>query len=182
MDIDSNDNLAQNKVLILYILKNVRHNVTESDLFKLVLSVDNINYFYFKQILTDLIDSKLVQAYSKDEINKDNQETYELTDEGENSLSLTIDILPGLLKLKADTVLKKEISNIIAEDSIVTEYISENEHSHTIKCKIVENNEVIFEIRAFAGSDEQAQIISSNWKNNANTIYPKVLRLLSGQE
>ena len=32
-------------------------------------------------------------------------------------------------KLKIDNVLKNEFNNIISEDSIVTEYIPENEHS-----------------------------------------------------
>ena len=67
MDDNMKKSLAQDKVLILYVLNNVKNNVTESDLFKLISPVNNINYFYFKQILADLVDSKLVQTYTKDE-------------------------------------------------------------------------------------------------------------------
>ena len=98
---------------------------------------------------------------------------------GQSSLDLTIDLLPGLKKLKVDTILKNETPNIIDENSIVTEYIPENEHSYTIKCKIIEENKTIFEIKVFAGSIEQAKLISDNWKNNAYTIYPKILNLLA---
>ena len=45
-------------------------------------------------------------------------------------------------------------------------------------CKIVENNETIFEVRTFAGSRERAKRIVDNWNKNAKTIYPEMLNLL----
>lgn len=181
MDDNMKKSLAQDKVLILYVLNNVKNNVTESDLFKLISPVNNINYFYFKQILADLVDSKLVQTYTKDEDADEKRILYKLTFDGQNSLNLTIDVLPGLLKLKIDNVLKNELNNIISEDSIVTEYIPENENSYTVKCKIVENNKTIFEVRTFAGSNEHAKFIADNWKENASVIYPKILELITGK-
>ena len=106
MDVNMNKSLAQDKVLILYVLSNVKTDVTESDIFKIISPVNNINYFYFKQILADLVDSKLVQTYTKDEDADEKQVLYKLTFDGQNSLNLTIDVLPGLLKLKIDNVLK----------------------------------------------------------------------------
>ena len=182
MDKNASNSLAQDKVLILYVLNNIKCDITESDLFKLISPINNINYFYFKQVLTDLVDSKLVGTYTRDDEDEDTQAIYELTSDGKNSLDLTIDVLPGLVKLKADTILKNEINSIISEDSIVTEYIPENEHSYTVKCKIVENNKTIFEIRTFAGSNEYAKLISDNWKANANSIYPKILNLLTEKD
>ena len=181
MDVNMNKSLVQDKVLILYVLSNVKTDVTESDIFKIISPVNNINYFYFKQILADLVDSKLVQTYTKDEDADEKQVLYKLTFDGQNSLNLTIDVLPGLLKLKIDNVLKNELNNIISEDSIVTEYIPENENSYTVKCKIVENNKTIFEVRTFAGSNEHAKFIADNWKENASVIYPKILELITGK-
>ena len=181
MDVNMNKSLAQDKVLILYVLSNVKTDVTESDIFKIISPVNNINYFYFKQILADLVDSKLVQTYTKDEDADEKQVLYKLTFDGQNSLNLTIDVLPGLLKLKIDNVLKNELNNIISEDSIVTEYIPENENSYTVKCKIVENNKTIFEVRTFAGSNEHAKFIADNWKENGSVIYPKILELITGK-
>ena len=94
MEDNMNKRLAQNKVLMLYVLKKAKHDITESDLFKLISPVNNINYFYFKQLLADLVDSKLVQTYTKDEDTSDHQILYRLTADGQNSLSLTIDVLP----------------------------------------------------------------------------------------
>ena len=50
--------LAENKVLILYILNRIDKDIKQDDLFQIITSINQINYFYFKQLLTDLIDSK----------------------------------------------------------------------------------------------------------------------------
>lgn len=177
MGTNKDNSLAENKVLILYILKTLNKNITSSDLFKIMSSINDINYFYFRQLLVDLVESKLVGTYTNDDLN-----VYELTSEGKKSLDLTIDVLPGLLKLKADNVLKEELSNIINESSITAEYIPEDEKHYTVKCKIIENNKTVFEFQTFAGSNEHAKVIADNWKNNAYEIYPQILNLLTGKK
>ena len=168
-----NTTLAENKVLILYLLNQIDSDIIEDGLFKIVSSVNNINYFYYKQVLTDLIDSKLVGIYTKDE-----EPLIKITSEGKNALSLTKEVLPGIVKLKADNLFKKELSTIEEESSVIAEFTPKSENDYTIKCKIVENNENIFELKTFAGSRERAKRIVDNWKQNASEIYPKILNLL----
>lgn len=170
----NNNSLAENKVLILYTLNTLNRETTDADLFKIISAINNINYFYFRDILVDLVESKLVGTYTKEE-----QNFYEITPEGKNSLELTIDILPGLLKLKADNVFKKQLVIIADEESISAEFIPENENDYTVKCKIVENNKIIFEIRTFAGTNIQAKKIADNWRKNAKQIYPQIIGLLN---
>lgn len=168
-----NTALAENKVLILYILEKIDGEIVEDGLYKIISSVNNVNYFYFKQVLTDLIDSKLVGIYTKDE-----EPLIKITSEGKNALSLTKEVLPGILKLKADNLFKQELLNIEKESSVIAEFIPKNEHDYTIKCKIVENNETIFEVKTFAGSRDRAKRIVDNWNKNAQEIYPEILNLL----
>lgn len=175
MSSNSNNNttLAENKVLILYLLNLIDGDFREDDLFKIITSINNINYFYFKQILTDLIDSKLVGTYTKEK-----EPVIRITTEGKNAYILTKDVLPGILKLKADNIFEKELSSIEEESSIIAEFIPQNETDYTIKCKIVENNETIFEVKTSVGSRERAKRIVDNWNANASNIYPEILNLL----
>ena len=173
----SNEDLAENKVLILYLLNRLPDGIKSDHLYKIVSSANNINYFYFQELLTDLIETKLVGSFTKDE-----DTVIKITSEGQNALSLTKSLLPGILKLKADTVFKEEIPIIQEESSIITEYVPKDENNYTVKCKIVEKTETIFEISTFAGSRDRAKQISDNWKNNANVIYPKILELLLNGE
>ena len=87
----NNNNLAEDKVLILYVLNKLNKDIVTDALFKIISSINDLNYFYFKQVLTDLIDSKLVGAYTKDE-----EEVLKITSEGKNAFDLTSDILPGI--------------------------------------------------------------------------------------
>ena len=165
--------LAENKVLILHILTLLNRDIRQDDLFKIMASINDINYFYFKQLITDLIDSKLVGSYTKEE-----EPVIRITSEGQNAYILTKDVLPGIMKLKADNIFQKEFSSIEEEASVIAEFIPKDENNYTIKCKIVENNETIFEVRTFAGSRERAKRIVDNWNKNANKIYPKMLNIL----
>ena len=170
--------LAENKVLILYILNLINNDFKEDDLFKIISSINDINYFYFKQLLTDLIETNLIGSFTKDE-----EDTYiKITAEGQNALALTKSLLPGILKLKADSIFKEEINNIAEESSIVTEYIPKDENNYTVKCKIIEKTETIFEVSTFTASREMAKQISDTWKHNANKIYPKIINLLLNGE
>ena len=172
---DNTTTLAENKVLILYTLNQLTNGLLEDGLYKIISSINNVNYFYFKEVLTDLLDSKLVGIFTKDD---EEESVLRITSEGKNALSLTIDVLPGILKLKADNVFKEEFSSIVDETSIITEFTPKNENDYTIKCKIVEKNDTIFEVRTFAGSREMAKKIVDNWNKNASKLYPKILDIL----
>ena len=169
-----NETLAENKVLILYVLDTVNKPITNDALYSIVSSATDLNYFYFQQFLLDLIEVKYVVCYTKE-----TQDVYELTESGKNTLDLTLDILPGIIKLKVDTNLKSSIEMFENAQSVVAEYTPKSENEYEVQCKIVENNEVIFDIKTFAYSREQAQNIVDNWKKNASKLYPKLIGLLT---
>ena len=55
----SSEVLAENKVLILYILDQINEPVLDSTLLQVVSSVTDLNYFYFQQFLLDLLRFKI---------------------------------------------------------------------------------------------------------------------------
>ena len=175
MKITSDDeSLAENKVLILYVLNTANKALTNDVLYKLVLSATDMNYFYFQQFILDLINVKYIFSFQKED-----QTLYQVTESGRRTLDLTLDLLPGIIKLKADTNLKPIIDSSEEEQSIVAEYTPLSENHYIITCKVVENNETVFEVKTFAGSREQAKDIVDNWQSNADTIYPKILNILT---
>ena len=169
-----NEILAQNKVLILYLLSVIERPVNNDELYRLVLSIQDMNYFYFQQFLLDLETNKYIVEYKKDE-----EIVYEITETGRSTLDLTIDMLPGIIKLKVDEKVKGVLTEIKNESAIRAEFIPLSENEFIVKCKIIENNVMIFEIQVFATSREQAVQIVQNWENNAYKIYPSVLQMLN---
>ena len=170
---DSNT-LAENRALILYILNKVSKPINDDALFKLVLTAENMNYFYFKQFLLDLAQDKYILNYTTT-----GESLYELTIDGKKTLELAKDLIPGIIKFNVDNNFKSTLATIENEVSITSDFIPESENSYTVKCKIVENNVTIFEIKTFAGSREYAKDICENWNKNANKLYPQILKLLT---
>ena len=168
------ETLAENKVLILYALNKANKPLTNDVLYKIVLAAANMNYFYFQQFMLDLIEVGYICSFQKED-----QTLHQVTENGKRTLDLTLDLLPGIIKLKADTNLKPIIDSSEEEQSIVAEYTPLSENHYIITCKVVENNETVFEVKTFAGSREQAKDIVDNWQNNADTIYPKILDILT---
>ena len=171
---DNTATLAENKVLILYLLNQIKEGTSENGLYKIISSINDLNYFLFKDILMDLINSKLIGVY----YSEDEGSILKITTEGKDSLSLTLDVLPGLLKLKADTIFKDKLKSVNNESSVVAEFTPRDENDYIVKCKIVDNNETIFEVKTFAGSRERAKKIVDNWNKNASKVYPKILEIL----
>ena len=158
MKLTSNgETLAESKVLILYILNNVKKAINNNTLYKIVLSVLDMNYFYFQQFLLDLIKSDFVLTYEQED-----QNMYLITEKGIRTLELTEDILPGILKLQVDTNLKYTLDDVDEENSIVAEYTPINENYYNVTCKIMENNECLFEVKTFACSRKQTKQIVEN--------------------
>lgn len=160
MKLTSDDEtLAENKVLILYILNKVGKSISNDALLNLVLAVTDMNYFYFQQFLLDLLDNGYIKNYTKEDHN-----FYEITDFGKETLHLTQDILPGIIKLRVDSNFKEEMDSFENEHSVIAEYTPRRENYFDISCKIVEKNETIFEVKTFVGSTSQAKDIVDNWK------------------
>lgn len=171
------DTMAELKALILYILYKINKPITNDEFLKLVLTITDINYFYFQQFLLDLMAAEYISS-----IKIDDNTLYKITPKGIEALRLTGDMIPGILKLKVDKNFKNELNIIENEVSISAEYIPKNDKSFRIFCKITENGETVFEIRTLAGSREHAKRIVDNWKNNATDIYPKIMKALNCED
>ncbi len=165
--------LAEDKILILYILKKVGKPLSYKELLELIIAVSEINYFYFQQFLSDLLEDHYIIKNKNSEI-----ELYELTQEGTSALELTLDLIPGITKLQIDSEFKKSFSSIKDKFSISAEYNPVSNSEFKVTCKIIENHEAIFKTEILVSSKEQASQIVNNWNTNASSIYPKILENL----
>lgn len=168
--------LAENKVLILYILNKLNKPIDNDSLLKLILSIKDMNYFYFQQFLLDLLENKYIIGYTKED-----KTMYKITDMGIETLALTDDLLPGITKLQIDNALKEEVDEIQNLNHAVSEFVPRNENEFIVTCKLVKNNVTTFEIKLQATSREQAKSIAEKWESNYTEIYPIIMEILTGK-
>lgn len=171
---EDSETLAENKVLILYILNKLNKPINNESLLKLVLSVQEMNYFYFQQFLLDLLENKYIVGYTKED-----KTMYKITDAGIETLRLTDDLLPGIMKLKIDNALKEEVDDIQNLNHAVSEFIPRNENEFLVKCKLIQNNITVFELNLQASSRDEAKYIAGKWETEHEEIYPIILELLT---
>ena len=62
-----NKELAEDKVLILYLLNKIFDGIKNDNLFKIVSSSKDINYFYFQELIADLMSANLICSFEQDE-------------------------------------------------------------------------------------------------------------------
>ncbi len=172
-DLEHPTTLAEDKILILYILKKANKPLSHKELLELTLAVADINYFYFEQFLSDLLEDHYIAQSTQ------NFDLYELTDAGSQSLALTLDLIPGIAKLKIDRQFKENFDSIQDKFSISAEYTPISEKEFIVTCKIIENHTDIFKLETYVGSKEQARQIVNQWNKNASDIYPQILNLLA---
>lgn len=168
------EKLAENKLIILYLLNNANCTLTNLQILRLLYDFEGFNYYYFQHLLSDLVEKKYIFNYKQGE-----EWLYEITSEGREVLELTGNILPGIVKHKLDIITKEQLQTVQNEVAITAEYIPENDNEYITSCKISEAHKVLFEINVYCASQDQAKKIADNWKNNANEIYPNVIKMLT---
>ena len=62
-----NKELAEDKVLILYLLNKIFDGIKNDNLYKIVSSSKDINYFYFQELIADLMSANLICSFEQDE-------------------------------------------------------------------------------------------------------------------
>ena len=166
--------LAENKVLILYILNKLNKPIDNDSLLKLILPIQDMNYFYFQQFLLDLLENKYIIGYTKDD-----KTMYKITDLGIKTLTLTDDLLPGIVKLQIDNALAKDVDDVQYNNHAVSEFTPQSENEFIVTCKLVKNNITNFELKLQANSREEAKDIAHKWETYHDEIYPIILELLT---
>ena len=168
------EKLAENKLIILYILQNVSCALSNSQLLRLLYDFDDFNYYYFQQLLSELVEQKYIMNYKQDE-----EWLYKITPLGAEVLSLTENIMPGITKYKLDIIIHNLVKETKNDISVIAEYVPSENDSYITKCKIVESHKTTFEISIFCTTQEQAKAIADNWQTNAATLYPQFIDLLT---
>lgn len=166
--------LAEQKLIILYILDKIDAPITNSEFIQFVLENNsNMNYFYVQQYISELINTKFIKVT----INND-KEMYELTELGKNTLKYFSFRIPKNTKSVIDEKYEKFKTKKIKETQILSDYFKKNETEYMVNLKVIENEITLFNLTLNVPSLKQAKHIANNWKSDSERIYKKIFDLL----
>ncbi|SHE82407.1 DUF4364 family protein [Clostridium fallax] len=166
--------LAELKLLLLYILKDVKYPISNTQLTEIVLENSFINYFTLQQYIGELISSGFLQ-YEKGE---DDKKLLKLTETGDKVLSLFYDrISPAKIKI-IDDYIESKIDKIKKELTTTADYVPDNDDTFLVKLKVVEGSTLLMDLKVNVASKKQANALCSKWKDNPSEIYNKIITAL----
>lgn len=173
-NMESGEMLAENKLIILYLMNNANCKLSNLQILKLLYDFDGFNYYYFQHLLSDLVEKKYILSYKQNE-----EWLYEITPLGTEVLELTENMLPGIVKHKLNLITKSLLNDVKNELIVSAEYIPEDNDTFITKCKLSESHKPMFELNILCNTQAEAKKIAENWKSKANEYYNEITNMLS---
>ena len=171
---ESSSELAENKLLMLYVLKSIKEPISNTQLTEIILENNFMNYFTFQQYLAELEDSKFVEYHEAND-----KKLLILTEKGDNVLSLfKARISPSKLSI-IDDYIKDKIGSIKKELTIHADYtLGDSDDSFVVDLKAIEDQALLMELKLSVPTKNQATSICKKWKENPSEIYNNIINIL----
>ncbi|MGO1470659.1 MAG: DUF4364 family protein [Tissierella sp.] len=169
---DNTEELAQNKLILLYIIENSPHFFDKNELSEYILEKNYINFFLIKQYLSELIQGNLIELIEDEDKHK-----YVILEKGTLALEYFDSKIPQNIKneLKEDF---EAFSYVQEKDrQVISEYFLKEDNEYMVNLKLVENEETLFSIYMSVPSIEQAKDICEKWKVDTQNIYKNIVNL-----
>ncbi|MCR4434941.1 MAG: DUF4364 family protein [Clostridiales bacterium] len=174
MNLGSNRELAENKLILLYIIDKINIPISNLQITKLILENKFMNYFFLQQFLKELCDNHMLKA---DTI--DGKTFYTITQNGKQTLSYFTDHIPPGIKLRIDNSsmdIRKGIKN---ETHILSDFTPESENAYIVNCSVREDDFSLIDLKITVGTKNDARVICENWKNHSQSIYAEIIESLT---
>lgn len=163
--------LAENKLLLLYIFCKVDKPISNSGITQIVLENNLINYFSLQQFLSELIESGLIN-----DIKKNKQHMLSITQKGRDAFEFFNSRIPEKKREIIDNYIKKNISGIKKDFEISADY-EHDAGKYTVTLRMENGEETIIELKLSVDSDEKAKKICNQWKQDPEKFYIKIAGL-----
>lgn len=174
---DNTTELAQNKLLLLYILDKIDMPMENSQITQFILENNYMNYFYTQQYISELIDAKFIEV-----LNKNDKKFYTLSFEGKSVLNYFNNRIPNKLKNEIDIKYKIKKKQLINDTQILGEYYKKNESEYIVNLEVIEKDITLFTLSLNVVSNKQAKKICDKWKKHPDKIYQTILNMLINEE
>lgn len=166
------EEMAQNKLILLYIIKRSPHAFSKHELNEFILDKEYMNYFFLQQYLTELIESNLIELKTIDE-----KPTYTISEQGNLTLNYFDERVPKRMKEDLEKEFKTHKSLKQREKQVTAEYFPKEDGQYIVNLKLVENENVLFSLYIDVSSVEQAKLVCNSWKKDTNSIYANIMNM-----
>ncbi|MCX7749245.1 MAG: DUF4364 family protein [Clostridia bacterium] len=173
MNLENSRELAENKLIVLYIIDKLNIAISNLQLTKIVLENRFMNYFSLQQFLNELCDHHHLSINEAD-----NTCFYTITDHGKQTLDYFINLIPLGLKSRIDEMASSIRKNIKNETLITSDYEPGSGNEFIVSCNVNEDNFPLIDLKITVGAKNDARLVCENWKKYSQEIYSEIIEIL----
>ncbi len=168
--------LADNKLLILYIVKKLKHPCTNTYITDIVLNNNFLNYFLLQQYLNDLVESNYLLL-----INSKDKTLYKLAPRGKKILEMFQNRI-SQFKIDCFNNYMNSLEQKKQEITAQTSYSKIKPNNFLLEISFNKNDSELLNLKLSLNSKEELDSIIKNCKNNAGITYNLILSHLLDQK
>ena len=160
--------LAENKLILLYIIRKINLPVSRSNITQIVLENNLLNYFQLQQYLSELIEGEFIN-----DTKQNNSHIMTLTEKGSYTLNFFVNRIPEKKLEIINKYLKEHTISDKNDFEALSNYIPLG-NKYMVNLKFIKNEDMLMELNLIANSGVEAERICSIWKSNPEEIYGKI--------
>ena len=166
--------IAQNKLLILYLLRSISMPLSEIQILRIVTENGWISYFDLKECMFELIENKLVE-----ERETPSGAFYAISELGRSTLFYFEKELLSSLRKSIDAYCEANRDELRLETELSADYIRIDEGEYKVMLKVLENQIPVFELNLITYSKDSAEAFIHKWKDVAPKLYKSTYDMLA---
>lgn len=159
--------------MILYMLEHVNFPLTNSQLTDFFLEHEYTTYFTLQQALNQLLEADLIKMESTH-----NSSRYEITKEGEDTLSFFGNNISTAIVEDIDSYLKENKFRLRSEVGVVADFYKSTNQDYVVHCEVREGKSILIGLDVSVPDKDQAEMMASHWKDRSQEIYSYVMKTL----
>jgi len=157
------------KILILFILRRLREPISYDILAELTMCDDGISYFDFSESVSELLKNGQIKLEN---------ELYSLTARGAKNGETTEINLPYSVRAVAERNTSKLRAAQNRSAQIKTSREPASETGFTVSLSLSDGIGEVVSMKLFAANESQANALENGFRNNAESIYDKLIEML----
>ncbi|HSN59278.1 MAG TPA: DUF4364 family protein [Clostridiaceae bacterium] len=165
--------LAENKLLLLYIINRLNLPVSNAQLTELVLKNSLMNYFILQQYIDELISSEFLKY-----TDTSGRQRLMISEKGKKVLELFGDRVSEKKCGIVNEYIEKNWDDLKKDMTVTADYTIEKK-DFIVNLKAMEKDRLLIDIRINVPSNKQARDLCSKWKEKCPELYEKITEILT---
>lgn len=158
------------KLMILYLLKQAKFPLSNSQMADFFLDKEYTTYFTLQQALNELLEAHLIKQETVR-----NSSRYELTREGEETLVFFGHTISDGIIADMDTFLQENKIRLRTEAGVRADYYKTNSQDYLVECEVREGKNIVIRLELAVPDAEQAELMCDRWQEANQPIYAFVM-------